>query len=260
MESGTCWELLAGLPQPRHLYAHVTRTHHLHLGCFSRASEPLHAALDRMVLRGLPRLASGRRLLDAGCGIGGSSALLAARGYDCLGIDPCASCVAFGRRHARAGCRFRHCRIEDLGAPFRQAFDNVLLIEVCQFHQDLDRLFAHVLALLRPGGRVVLADVATTVPVAFADVPFHRRGQRRLAAEAAGLQTVDEEDLTAAVQPTFPALQRELAQLDGRLPPAPGRSLPGEVEELVRHCGLLQSAFAASHFVYEYLVLERPWA
>lgn len=113
----------------------------------------------------------GRRLLDVGCGTG-TLAILAARlggfGARVSGIDPAPRQIARARAKARrAGLDidFRQGVIEDL--PFGEAgFDAVT--STLMMHHLPDDLKAEGLAeiarVLKPGGRVVIADFARSDP------------------------------------------------------------------------------------------------
>jgi cyclopropane fatty-acyl-phospholipid synthase-like methyltransferase len=137
----------------------------VHFG-YTDAGTRSHAdALKNMnrVLADRVQIQPGERVLDAGCGVGGSSLWLAKeRGAEVLGITLAPVQVAKARRYAtrrRLADRV-HFEVADFTAtPFPEAsFDVVWAVEsLCHapckaaFYQEATRL-------LRPGGRVVVAD------------------------------------------------------------------------------------------------------
>lgn len=257
---GARWEAVAHLPAPRHLYAHVTGSRHFHLGCYAdRGATPhgetLSSALDHMVLRGASWLAMHSRILDIGCGLGGSSRLLQALGHRCVGVDPCGPSVRFAARLDAGRCRYVHGRMRDLPRELRGSFDAVLLVEVGQYHRDPVAMLARAAMFLRPGGRLIVADVTARLPFDFDAVPFHGCGRRRRAADALGLEVLAADDLSAAVRPTFPALLAGLRALVDHVPAS--TALCRQLHELITTCELLGRGFDEEALAYEYLVLEK---
>jgi len=87
------------------------------------------------------------RVLDVGCGQGELTTALAVAGYDVLGIDPLAP----------QGDRFRRIRLEDLEAD-EGPFDAVVASQSLHHIRDLDHALEGIVALLRPGGMLVLDE------------------------------------------------------------------------------------------------------
>jgi ubiquinone/menaquinone biosynthesis C-methylase UbiE len=105
----------------------------------------------------------GDRVLDVGCGPGYLTALAAeaaSPGGSALGIDPSEPMIEEGRRtRASANCSFEVDKAESLTAP-GGSFD-VVVSSLAVHHIPEDargQAFAQVFRVLRPGGRVVLAD------------------------------------------------------------------------------------------------------
>ena len=103
------------------------------------------------------------RVLDAGCGLGGSSIWLAENyGPQVLGITLAESQVRRARRYARK--RGVHQRVEFEVAdycktPFQDAsFDVIWGLESICYAIDKRAFIAEAYRLLRPGGRLVVAD------------------------------------------------------------------------------------------------------
>jgi SAM-dependent methyltransferase len=87
------------------------------------------------------------RVLEVGCGQGELTTALAVAGYDVLGIDPLAP----------QGDRFRRIRLEDLEAD-EGPFDAVVASHSLHHIRDLDQGLDGIVALLRPGGVLVLDE------------------------------------------------------------------------------------------------------
>ena len=87
------------------------------------------------------------RLLEVGCGQGELTTALAVAGYDVLGIDPLAP----------EGDGFRRIRLEDLEAH-AGPFDAVVASHSLHHMRDLDHALDRIVALLRPGGVLVLDE------------------------------------------------------------------------------------------------------
>jgi len=96
------------------------------------------------------RLAAGRRVLDAACGEGYGSALLASVAADVVGVDVDAASVAHARARYGARPRLRYEQADATALPFAdRAFDLVVSFETLEHlaaHEALLEGFARVLA------------------------------------------------------------------------------------------------------------------
>jgi tocopherol O-methyltransferase len=115
------------------------------------------------VLADRVQIQPGERVLDAGCGVGGSSLWLATeRSARVVGITLAARQVAMARSHAaRRGLTDRvHFDVADFTAtPFPDAsFDIVWAVESLCHAPRKAAFYQEAARLLRPGGRVVVAD------------------------------------------------------------------------------------------------------
>lgn len=96
------------------------------------------------------------RLLDAGCGAGRATALLAAAGYRVTGIDISLSALEKARAHSMTASTV--AGILDLSLPFADGtFDTVFSCEVIEHLFDIQRYLAEMRRVLRPGGRLFLS-------------------------------------------------------------------------------------------------------
>ena len=154
----------------RHNYA-------LHFGYWD-AHTRTHAAallnLNRVLARALA-IRPGQRILDAGCGVGGSAIWLAQTfGAEVVGITPVPSQVDRARRHARATgvadrVTFEQQDYTHTTFPDR-SFDYVWAIESVCHAPDKRAVLREARRVLRPGGRLgVIEYVRTGRPHAPAD-------------------------------------------------------------------------------------------
>lgn len=126
-------------------------------GTYDRIADP-QARWGRAVLDRLP-LAGDERVLDAGCGSGRVTELLAARlprGH-VVALDGSASMVDEARRRlAPFGDRIEYL-VADLREPLSLSEPVDAVLSTATFHwiTDHDALFANLAAVLRPGGRLV---------------------------------------------------------------------------------------------------------
>jgi ubiquinone/menaquinone biosynthesis C-methylase UbiE len=124
---------------------------------------PLGAAAHGIELAAIESVTApqpGERALDAGCGSGIWSVWLAERGLDVTGLDRDPSMLAAARRRLPTG-RFLEGDLTAL--PFADAqFDLALAVTVFTFLDRCERLRAarELLRVLRPGGRLIIGDLA----------------------------------------------------------------------------------------------------
>jgi SAM-dependent methyltransferase len=87
------------------------------------------------------------RVLEVGCGQGELTVALQVAGYEALGIDP----------RAPEGDLFRRVLLEDLDAG-EGPFDAVVAVQSLHHMRDLGQALDRIVALLRPGGAIVLNE------------------------------------------------------------------------------------------------------
>lgn len=109
---------------------------------------------------GLDQLPAGSTVLDVGCGIGGSARILARDyGLDVLGISISPAQIERARQLTATGpsCRFQVMDALALELPER-SFDAVWSVEASPHMPDKQRYADELLRVLRPGGRLAVAD------------------------------------------------------------------------------------------------------
>lgn len=242
----------------RRYYAAVTRDyllyygsrkhHHMHYG-FDRDLEPGGDPMLNLVryleqVAGLGRrqagpieagAASGEsrpgipeiRILDAGCGVGGSSIHLARSGaFRVLGLTLSEPQARLARGFAAKGekaARPRFLTGDFTVPPFKPAsFDLLWALESFDHAPDKRACLREFASLLKPGGRLVVADgFAAEEPRTARDETLYRRflqgwaiphlcraSEYRAWCEEAGLRAVHDEEITAEVMPHARAIFR----------------------------------------------------
>ncbi|MBY0231066.1 MAG: methyltransferase domain-containing protein [Gemmataceae bacterium] len=222
----------AGEPRARAAFGR-----HVHWGWWpeperaSGTAEDYGEAAERLCLKvcDAAGLRDGMRVLDVGCGIGGTLASINERfrGMDLVGVNIDPRQLERAARTVRPanGNRIAWVEADACALPFGpQSFDAVLAVE-CVFHFPSRAAFlAGAGKVLRPGGRLALSDF---VPPAEA-VPLLRQASAGLdeatrlsygkvdlccpeeeyrdLANPAGMDLVALEDVTAGIMPTYPFL------------------------------------------------------
>jgi trans-aconitate 2-methyltransferase len=151
---------------------------------YERMSGPLEAmgrdVLDRLDLRG------DERVLDAGCGTGRVTAALLERvpRGEVVAVDGSAAMVEAARGRLGDSVEFRVADLLDLALD--RPVDAILSTATFHWIADHDRLFAHLLTLLKPSGQLV-AQCGGAGNVAALKAAAERVGEREpFAAALAG--------------------------------------------------------------------------
>jgi MPBQ/MSBQ methyltransferase len=144
---------------------------HIHLGHYGTPPRPpaavdfrqAKAAFVHELVRwsGLDQLPAGSRLLDVGCGIGGSARILARDyGFEVLGISISPAQIARAAAltpPSLPNCSFQVMDALDL-AVAEGSFDAVWSVEACPHMPNKQRYADELLRILRPGGHLAVAD------------------------------------------------------------------------------------------------------
>lgn len=169
------------------------------------------------------------RVLDVGCGTGHTLQQLLQRGYRVDGVSPAPALTRLVQQRLDAigeqDTQVMSCRFEDLpGGWGEHAFDVVLFSESFQYI-PLPRLFERLPRLLKPGGRVVIADFFKTAAHGdgeAGDRSFgggHEEAAFNAAVASSPFEIVTDEDITSLTSPNIELLDEWLR---GRVGPALG--------------------------------------
>ena len=140
---------------------------HIHLGFYTSGGKNIDFRKAKVQFvhelvkwSGLDNLPKGSRILDVGCGIGGSSRILAKYyGFNVTGITISPAQVKRARELTPCGlsCNFQVMDAMDL--KFEDgAFDAVWSVEAGAHMNDKAKFANEILRILRPGGYMALAD------------------------------------------------------------------------------------------------------
>ncbi len=119
-------------------------------------------------------LCAGRDVLDAGCGVGYGSAILAETARRVVGVDRSDDAIAYARRrYARPNVEFAVDDLLELRQP-DGAFDVVCAFEAIEHLADADAHLVHVRRVLRPGGVYIASTPRVERTTVTPDNPHHR--------------------------------------------------------------------------------------
>jgi MPBQ/MSBQ methyltransferase len=257
-------ERVRRLPTPWQMFRFVTDSEHLHFGLFERPDEPIVDAQERNMERLLPWIpAAPRRILDVGCGIGGTGVTLAERGYSVVGIAPDAHLIEYATELARERglgerCQFFKAALFDV--PKTEIFDVVLSQESMHYLHPLEQTMEHFVALCRPGGRVVIGDQVLHDPAYKPHCLFHSSDEIRTAAERAGLRLIHHEDVTRWALHTVPVGLRALERMRPGIleffrPAVP--DIEQHFETCLRNGGMEAQLYEKGLLGYEHFAFDR---
>lgn len=127
-----------------------------------QAGQPFHQEVTRQVFAAL-RVRPGMAILDVGCGLGGDAGALArliGRGGRVVGLDPSETLLAEAQSRLSGELLPAEFVQGDASAlPFADAaFDGAYAIRVFQHLAAPEAAFAEMVRVLRPGGRLAIAD------------------------------------------------------------------------------------------------------
>lgn len=173
------------------------------------------AGLVRLHVEQDPQRAVARRVLDAGCGLGACTALLAAAypGAAVVGINYSEAQIAHARRH-HAGPGISFLRMDAAALDFPDdSFDCIHCVEAAMHFRPRQRFLNEARRVLVPGGRLVVTDVLTDRATSFIpaeNVVSTLDAYARLL-EAAGLGPAIVRDIRAETAAPFAELLRRNA-------------------------------------------------
>jgi tocopherol O-methyltransferase len=140
---------------------------HVHHGLWRPGQEdlPKEIAQERLVDEMLAnaRLPAGAKVLDCGCGVGGTSIKLQKEGFKMTGVSLSSVQIEMAKKNMADagvdGIRFLQMDGEQLDFPGEDGtFDAVWISEALSHFPHKEKFFAHAMRLLKPGGKWVCVD------------------------------------------------------------------------------------------------------
>lgn len=201
------------------------RTSAMHFGYYDSKARTHRAAVENMiaVVAHEAHAKPGTHVLDAGCGVGGTSLWLAQRGVSVTGINISKRQLEIARR------RTRDLDVELLERDFTDtklpdaSFDAIIFLESGCYAQDKRSIIAESMRLLKEGGRLVVADGFLSEPGDHPDVTRWLDGwavpnlasveEFSTALEDTGFEQVRYRDVTEQVMPSSVRMHRAAAVL-----------------------------------------------
>jgi SAM-dependent methyltransferase len=136
-------------------------------------TEPGIVALHRKRYEFALPLCTGKRVLDAGCGVGYGTALLAREARRVVGVDLDPEAIAYARRrYAAPNVEFWEDDVQALGLP-EDEFDVVCSFETIEHVPDRDAYLGEMRRVLQAGGAFVVSTPRAEHTVLEPDNPFH---------------------------------------------------------------------------------------
>lgn len=243
---------------------------HLHHGYFDEPRASPARAQERLceVVARAARVAPGDRVLDVGCGFGGSARWLARRyGARVMGWTLSRRQAVTAARSAPRDGRCLFVQTDAETWPARpESFDVVWIVECLEHLTDKPAAIARAGRALRPGGVLALCawmaaqdgaggDRVDRVAEAFLCPSLASPAAHARWAQAAGLRVETRRDLTPFVRPTWTHCARRVER------PWVRACLPfvdGDTRRFVRGFRAIADAYAEGDLVYGLLVARKP--
>ena len=240
---------------------------HIHHGLFLRGNEMPHEAQLNLLKHcaHLSDVRPGTRVLDVGCGHGGTCVYLALR-YDCYveGLTLSPKQVLLAKRNARrakveALTRFLVADVETHVFP-TATFDLLWNMESSEHFRDKPDYFRRAAQSLRPGGRLLLTAWTgsmrrarvSAVANAFLCSTLQTTEEYEGQIEQAGLSIRSCQELTEQVVRTWEICLARVRKLRAFI-----FMLPREVHKFVHGISVILEAYRSGDLTYSVIVAER---
>jgi tocopherol O-methyltransferase len=240
---------------------------HIHHGLFLRGDETPDAAQVAMLehCAALAGVQSSDRVLDVGCGHGGTAVFLAQRhGCRVRGLTLSEKQAGIARENAlRADVQtLVNFIVDDADTfqPLAQTYDVVWTMESSEHFFDKPGYFRKAASALRPGGRLLVAawtgsmmsERVRAVAQAFLCPELLTAAQYADLITDAGFRLVAQENLTTQVTRTWEICQERAGMASPALP-----LLPAAVREFVAGIDVILDAYQSGDLTYTVLVAEK---
>lgn len=147
----------------------LSRSLAMHYGYWDKRTKDFRHSLHRMneVLSSFGQIKAGEKVLDAGCGVGGSSIFLAEEiGCEVIGITLSAQQVERAKANANAAGikeRLAFQQADYTATPFADSsFDVIWALESAVHDPEKQGFFSEANRILRPKGRIVMGEYIKT--------------------------------------------------------------------------------------------------
>lgn len=247
-------------------FYHLLWGPHIHHGYWEGDETPAQAQV-KLIERLAAKLdvSAEHRVLDVGCGLGGSSCWLAATfGCSVLGVTLSPTQARMARKRAREKgvadrVRFQVLDANELELP-GETFDRVWIIECSEHIHDKPGLFADCSRALRPGGRLGLCvwlkgetndpaheQLIDEICRAMLCPGLVTMREQSELLRVAGFEDIDAEDITSRVLPTW----RHCRKLVGHpLARMAINARGGKLRRFVRSFDLMEDAYRRGALAY----------
>jgi len=253
------------------LYVQLWGTH-IHHGYFEHGNESKEEAQEKLItlLIAHGRVKNGSRVLDVGCGVGGT-ALRLAKEMDCrvVGISISPVQIQMANEAAVGVKNAPHFLVGDANdLQIQGEFDVIWAVEMISHVRNREGLFKNFSKLLSGGGRICIAAWLKDDCIIQSDerkyiepiesgmlVDLPDFSEYKKYAKDNGLRFVYYEDISARVAKTWDI---SAAYLKDRALWRMARTHPKEFTSFVKSFHAIRTGFKAGAFRYGVMVLEKP--
>ena len=161
---------IKSIPEPLNIYRMLLKGDHLHFGYWpdEKPLLSLEEAQNEMFRKMSGLLPDPpAKILDVGCGLGASAAVLASHGYEVSAIAPSEALISYAEsRYAESNVRFLVADFmdSDFMGTDAEVFDAIFMQESLQYLHPLEQAILNVFRLLKPKGTVVIGDEVCLAP------------------------------------------------------------------------------------------------
>lgn len=257
------------LETPFQIFRYMTGSEHLHFGLWEDPDDLRPDAIARAQAAMTAKLSAHlppppARVIDVGCGIGGTAIGLAALGYTVDALAPPPGLIHYANEVAAEKglgdkARFHAAGFLDVPVP-SEPYDVGLSQESLQYIHPLKSTLEHFHACIKPGGWLVVGDQVLRALEGRGMVQFHISEEIRDLANEAGFDLVHHEDITNLARPTVGNAVRYLERHAHALVEffqADQPNIAADLQVCVDNGKQEAAAYAAGQLGYELFVWKR---